>query len=100
VVEGCRDDGAGVGTIGHHLEALARDLPETELHATSRRPTTRPSAAPFICSVAWVGEVMHGDMNHPRIDGMQGVRGSNPLSSTTVRYSNPDPPKSRSKGAL
>jgi hypothetical protein len=26
--------------------------------------------------------VAHGDVNQPRIDGMQGVRGSNPLSST------------------
>jgi hypothetical protein len=29
-----------------------------------------------------VGEVVHGDVNHPSINGMQGVRGSNPLSST------------------
>jgi hypothetical protein len=62
--------------------ALARDLPETALHAASRRPTTQPSAAPFTCSVAWVGEAAHGDVNHPHINGMQGVRGSNPLSST------------------
>ena len=29
-------------------------------------------AAPFICSVAWVGEVVHGDVNHPHIDGSKG----------------------------
>ena len=63
--------------------ALARDLPETALRATSPRPTAQPSAAPFNCSVAWVGEMAHGDVNHPSINGMQGVRGSHPLSSTT-----------------
>jgi hypothetical protein len=65
-----------------HAGALARDLPETALHATSRCLTTQPSAAPNTCSIAWVGEVMHGDVNSPRINGMQGVRGSNPLRST------------------
>jgi hypothetical protein len=59
---------------------LARDLPETALHVTSRRPTTQPSAAPFTCSVAWVDEVVHGDVNHPHINGMQAVRGSSLLS--------------------
>jgi hypothetical protein len=63
---------------------FARDLPETAQHATSRRPTSRSSAPPFNCSVAWVGEVVDGDVNHPSINGMQGVRGSNPLSSTTI----------------
>jgi hypothetical protein len=51
---------------------------------------TQPSAAPFTCSVAWVGEVVHGDVNHPHINGMQGVRGSNPLSSTPGQR--PSPP--------
>jgi hypothetical protein len=68
--------------IYDHTRILARDLPETLPHATSRRLTTRPSAASLACSVAWVGEVMCGDVNHPHINGMQGVRGSNPLSST------------------
>src|SRR5512133_1020026 len=45
------------------VQGLARDLPETALHATSRRPTTQPSAAPFTCAVAWVGEAAHGDVN-------------------------------------
>src|SRR5215207_3109589 len=63
---------------------LARNLPETALYAASRRPTTQPTAAPYTCSVAWVGEALHGDVNHPHINGMQGVRGSNPLSSTTT----------------
>jgi hypothetical protein len=82
VVEGCWDDGAGVRAEGDHAGVLARDLPETALRAASRRPTIRPSAASLACSVAWVGEVVRGDVNHPHINGMQGVRGSNPLSST------------------
>src|SRR5215203_2681366 len=57
-----------------HAWVLARGLPETALHATSRRPINQPSAAPFTCSVAWVGEVVHGDVNHPSINGMQALR--------------------------
>jgi hypothetical protein len=53
-------------------------------------PTTLPSAAPLSCAVAWVREVLCGVVNHPRIDGMQGVRGSNPLSSTPGHR--PSPP--------
>src|SRR5215208_2922364 len=49
---------------------LARDLPETALRAASRRPTTQPSAAPLSCAVAWVGEVAHGHVNHPHINGV------------------------------
>jgi hypothetical protein len=65
------------------LGALARDLPETALRVTWRRPTTQPSAAPFTCSVVWVGEVVHGDVNHPRIDGKDGVAGSIPAGGST-----------------
>jgi hypothetical protein len=60
--------------IYDHTRILARDLPETLPHATSRRLTTRFPAAPFTCSVAWVVEVMCGDVNHPHINGMQEVR--------------------------
>jgi len=82
----------------------ARNLPETALHVTSRRPTTRPSAAPVTCSVAWVDEAAHGDLNHPHINGMQGVRGSNPLSSTPGQWPSsastaPDSPASGSRWA-
>ena len=35
-------------------------------------PTTQPSAAPFTCSVAWVDEVVHGDVNYPHINGSKG----------------------------
>src|SRR5512133_1267180 len=47
VVKSCRDDGVGVSAINDHARPLARDLPETALHATSRRHTTQPSTAPF-----------------------------------------------------
>jgi hypothetical protein len=67
-----------------HAGSLARDLPETVPHVTSRRHTSQPSTTPLTCSVAWVSEVVHGVVNHPSINGMQGVRGSNPLSSTTT----------------
>jgi hypothetical protein len=62
--------------------ALARDLPETALHVTSRRLTTRPSTAPLTSVVVWARDVLRGVVNSPSINGMQGVRGSNPLSST------------------
>jgi len=45
-------------------------------------PPTQPSAAPDTCAVVWVHEVPQGVVNHPSINGMQGIRGSNPLSST------------------
>ena len=61
---------------------LARDLPETVLHVTSRRLTTRPSTALLTSVVVWAREVLRGVVNSPSINGMQGVRGSNPLSST------------------
>jgi hypothetical protein len=61
---------------------LARDLPETTLRVTSRRLTTRPSTAPLTSVVVWAREVLRGVVNYPHINGMQGVRGSNPLSST------------------
>ena len=64
------------------MQVLARYLPETALHIALRRPTTQPSAASLSCAVMWIREVLQGVVNHPRINGMQGVRGSNPLSST------------------
>jgi hypothetical protein len=65
-----------------HAGALARDLPETAPHATSRPHTTPPSAARLTLGFARRREVTRGGTNHPSINGMQGVRGSNPLSST------------------
>ena len=34
---------------------------------------SRARSAAFTCAVAWVGEVLHGDVNHPHIDGKDGV---------------------------
>jgi hypothetical protein len=62
-------------------------LPETALRAASRRPTTQPSAASLACSVAWEGEVAHGDVNYLRIDGKDGVAGSIPAGSPELRES-------------
>jgi hypothetical protein len=74
---------APTGSAQGHVGGLARDLPETVLRATSRRPTTRPSAAPLTCAVVWVHEVPHGVVNHPRIDGKDGVAGSIPVGCST-----------------
>jgi hypothetical protein len=82
VVEACRDGGAGVRAMDYHAGILARDLPETALHATSRSRTTPPSAARLTLGFARGREVTRGTTNHPSINGLQGVRGSNPLSST------------------
>src|SRR5215211_7918507 len=73
---------ASASMHGLPYRALAGDLPETALHATSRHPTPRSPAALSTWAVVWPREVVHGVVNRPRIDGMQGVRGSNPLSST------------------
>jgi hypothetical protein len=62
---------------------LARDLPETVLRATSRPPMIQPSAALLTCAVVWVHEVPHGVVNHPRIDGKDGVAGSIPVGCST-----------------
>jgi hypothetical protein len=66
-----------------HAGALARDLPETALRATSRRPTTQPSAAPPTCAVVRGREVVGGVVNHRRIDGKDGVAGSIPAGGST-----------------
>jgi hypothetical protein len=68
---------------------LARDLPETALRIASRHPTPRSSTVPFTSAVVWAQEVVHGVVNHPSINGMQGVRGSNPLSSTPGQRPHP-----------
>jgi hypothetical protein len=83
VVQGCRDDGAGVRAKDVHTGSLARDLPETALHAASRRSTTRSSIAPRTCTVVWPREVLRGVANNPRIDGKDGVAGSIPAGGST-----------------
>src|SRR5919106_5681446 len=61
----------------------ARDLPETALHVTSPCPTTQPLAGPPTCAVVWGREVLHGVVNHRRIDGKDGVAGSIPAGGST-----------------
>jgi hypothetical protein len=72
VVEACRDGGAGVRAMDYHAGILARDLPETALHATSRSRTTPPSTARLTLGFARGREVTRGGTNHPSINGMQG----------------------------
>jgi hypothetical protein len=67
------------------VQGLTRDLPETALHATSRNPTPRSSAAPFTWAVVWPREVLRGGVNHPHIDGKDGVAGSIPAGGSTPR---------------
>jgi hypothetical protein len=58
--------------------ALARDLPETALRATSRRLMSPLSTVPLTWAVVWTRRVLHGSVNRPRIDGKDGVGGSIP----------------------
>jgi hypothetical protein len=62
-------------------------------------PHARSSLAPFACAVVRSREVLHGGVNPRRIDGMQGVRGSNPLSSTPGQRPKPELAVSRSPGS-
>ena len=64
---------------------LARDLPETALRTTSRRPIPQPSIAPLTCAVMWAREVLRGVVNQRRIDGKDGVAGSIPAGGSTPR---------------
>ena len=76
--------------------AAQRVVPEickTALPVASLRHTSQPSTAPLACVAVWAREVRTGVVNDPSIDGMQGVRGSNPVSS---RFSSPVAPATRS----
>jgi hypothetical protein len=79
---------APASTHGLPYRALARDLPETALHATSRHPTPDPRQRPSPGSCVATG-VVHGDVNYPHIDGMQAVKGP---------WDRPGPPPHRPKG--
>ena len=71
----------GVRTSGQPM-GRARDLPEAARRATSRRPTSRISAAPFTSAVV----VTRGTARRceaPENRWHARVRGLNPLSSTT-----------------
>ncbi len=53
--------------------ALARDLPETALHVTSRRLMSPLSTVPLTWADVWTRRVLHGSVNRPRIDGKDGI---------------------------
>jgi hypothetical protein len=74
--QSCRDDSVGVHAKDDHARDLARDLPETALHVTSRRLTTPPSTAPLTSVVVWAREVLRGVVNSPSINGKDGVAAS------------------------
>src|SRR5215211_9372792 len=65
---------------------LARDLPETTLHVTSRRLTTRHSTASLTSVVVWTREVLAGIVNSPSIYGKDGVAGSIPAGGSTPNH--------------
>jgi hypothetical protein len=84
----------GPGFIPGHTGEPCQRLPETALRTASRCPTPQRSAAPFTCAVAWVDEVVHGDVNHPHINGMQGQGFKSPqlhhhLPAETARPATP-----------
>jgi hypothetical protein len=73
------------------VQALARDLPETAPHLTSRRRTSRFSTAPFTWAIVWSREVRHGGVNHRRIDGRMG---------SPVRFRRGAPPQNGRSGKV
>jgi hypothetical protein len=76
LVEGSQDDDPEAFVATVTTQGRARKLPETTHHVSSPRPTTQPSAAPLTCAVVWAREVLHFVVNHPRIDGKDGVASS------------------------
>jgi hypothetical protein len=77
-------------TMQEPLPEIARNCAAGSL--TSSHDPTVGSA--FICSVAWIGEAVHCDMNHPSIDGKDGVAGSIPAgaphqTSSSGRFQHP-----------
>jgi hypothetical protein len=65
-----------LGGVEPAMVGRARDLPETAPHATSPRPTTQPPTGSPTCADVWGRQVVHGVVNHRRIDGKDGVAGS------------------------
>src|SRR4029453_9384235 len=64
-------------------QGRARNLPETSLHPTSLRLTTRPPTAPPACVTVGTREALHGVVNHPPLVGKVGVAGSIPARGST-----------------
>jgi hypothetical protein len=70
----------------HHRRsgrALARYLPETAQRVASRRPTANLWTATLTCAAVWAREVLRGLVNHPSINGKDGVAGSIPAGGST-----------------
>jgi hypothetical protein len=63
------------------LPEICQKLRYAQPHAAPRH---HPLAVLLTCSVAWVGEVVHGDVNPRRIDGKDGVAGSIPAGGSTT----------------
>jgi hypothetical protein len=68
----------------HRPLFLARDLPETALHATSRRPTFDPRQRCLTCAVVWSREVLHGGMDRRASMACKGSGELVPLGSMTA----------------
>jgi len=78
VVEGCRDDGVGVGartTAQAPLPEICQKLRYTHPHAAPRSHSWKRLPT---CAVVWRRGVLHSVVNHRRIDGMQVVIWSTP----------------------
>jgi hypothetical protein len=74
---------AGATIRSRRLRKPCQKLPETALRVASPRLTTPPSTAPLTCLVVWARVVLHGVVNHRRIDGKDGVAGSIPAGGST-----------------
>jgi hypothetical protein len=66
------------------VQGLARDLPETALHVTSRRPTPRSPTPPSTCAVVWAWRARPGRVNPRCIDGKDRVAGSIPAGGSST----------------
>jgi hypothetical protein len=83
LVEGSQDDDpeAFAATVTH------RAVPEScqKLRLTSRHhaPRGNPRQPPLTCAVVWAREVLHFVVNHPSIDGKDGVASSIPPGGST-----------------
>ena len=83
VVEGCRDDGVGVGartTAQGPLPEICQKLRYTHPHAAPRSHSWKRLPT---CAIVWRRGVLHSVVNHRRIDGKDGVAGSIPAGGST-----------------
>jgi hypothetical protein len=78
----------------HHRRsgrALARYLPETAQRVASRRPTANLWTATLTCAAVWAREVLRGLVNHPSINGKDGIAAlSKGIPSGCVYSGGPD----------